>query len=546
MRMKRWSVRVAMVVVWGIALMGCGTEPPPSEPATVPLVLEDGWHFADAHGEMILVAAGKYNVRVFEGDLLLTSESGGWQGRLAAEQHPHELSVSGPVVVGVPGEQDGTYFLVLVRPDGTSFEVPGQHSGDRMRGLRRRPAAAKVRAKVKAAVAKTTAVAKSVIAKTAEHKAMLAAWSKDKGAFLRARISDAFKTLEAQYDRTIGTLEATALQAKRTAPPSAAEAEAIIRQSMTTVRVMGEKTPGLKVILESKPAQSYLGGSKPSVLGDAKALTKVCADHGRSIFEKKVKAKLERALVEGFKEVASKAIVAAVTSDDDDGALLTEDELRAVVTGMFTKYIVAQCHDGAKTLDALGSASDKAQSLAQVEHALARARRWEKAKEEFYFEILRAMGHKYLDSRQTGHGGYLIDQAFGLLHMSEGTVEKVAAALAGLIPEVGAAICSALEVAIDAAWNMVVIPTLKTAATGELHDLLDEGVDQVQANIRANRPIANAIKNPVARKLVQAMHDMATERAFQKMLEEHLAEIDAALEAYNGGVLKVAKAASGG
>ena len=76
--------------------------------------------------------------------------------------------------------------------------------------------------------------------------------------------------------------------------------------------------------------------------------------------------------------------------------------------------------------------------------------------------------------------------------------------------------------------------------------MLDEGVDQVQANVRANRPIANAIKNPVARKLVQAMHDMATQRAFQKMLEEHLAEIDAALEAYNGSVLKVAKAASGG
>jgi len=103
---------------------------------------------------------------------------------------------------------------------------------------------------------------------------------------------------------------------------------------------------------------------------------------------------------------------------------------------------------------------------------------------EYAVAIFRAMGHRYIDSNYHEHGGYFINQTVSVLQLSEGSMEKVSSAICGLVPEVGAAICSVLEVAIDATWNFGIIPGIESGIKEQFHKYIDVSMDDLSASLR--------------------------------------------------------------
>jgi hypothetical protein len=172
-------------------------------------------------------------------------------------------------------------------------------------------------------------------------------------------------------------------------------------------------------------------------------------------------------------EAIGKGLTRILTSQDS-GVLLSKEELKAVANGVFAKYLILQLQNGSKAIQsftkALGNSGAQTAAVSQIQQALHPQAQWpELFRLELGAEIIRAMGHKYLDSDRPGHGGFLVNEAVGLIQLSEGTVEKVASAACGLIPEVGAAICAIVEEAVDAVWNQGLVPLIRWGATTVLH-----------------------------------------------------------------------------
>ena len=544
MSIRSWTAYAVLFVL--CLCLGCGGTEPAAPPVSAGLTLATPVYFPDAGGERREVPAGSYKLSAAPDGLRFVPEAGGSALVVPAERTRHEEALDCALAFTIDEPDDDAHFVLLFLPDGTRVDAAGSLTRERTRGLRRRPAAAKVRARVQAATAKTKAHVDGAVGKVAGHAELLAAWKKDKGQFLRTGFGEALGLMRKEFDGTVGALGKDFLPGAGATRPQPPTLDALLREALRMVQTLAKKRPALKVLLESDALKGYLDGPNPPILRDCKLLISQCEGEARAIFQTKIMPKLIETAASSFKSAAGSALSSALTSDKEDSILLSEEELEALVSGLFTKTIVKQCKAGAARLADLRGADEagRAKALAALEHALARERRWAGTAEVIYAEVLRSMVHEFIDSRQPWHGGYCLDRAFGMLHLSEGTVEKLVSAIAGLIPEVGAAICAVLEVCIDTAWNMILVPALQREATGYIHELADTAVDVVAKALREKRSAAIAsIRKPGARLFAQAVYDLATEGLVEEQLMELLADIDGALDVYNEGVLESARAA---
>lgn len=149
------------------------------------------------------------------------------------------------------------------------------------------------------------------------------------------------------------------------------------------------------------------------------------------------------------------------------------------------------------------------------------------------------MGHEYIDSDRPGHGGFLVNEAVGLIQLSEGTIEKVSSALCGLVPEAGAAICAVVEEAMDAVWNQGLVPLIRFAATTALHTGYNQSMDQGKSvlqqgklprDVRTQTPHLQGILNILSKDLLLHLADT------------NLKDTRDALNLFNGSVAQLAVA----
>jgi hypothetical protein len=245
-------------------------------------------------------------------------------------------------------------------------------------------------------------------------------------------------------------------------------------------------------------------------------------------------------------EAVGKGLTRILTSQDS-GVLLSKEELKAVANGVFAKYLILQLQNGSKAIQsftkALGNSGAQTAAVSQIQQALHPQAQWpELFRLELGAEIIRAMGHKYIDSDRPGHGGFLVNQAVGLIQLSEGTVEKVASAVCGLVPEVGAAVCAVVEEALDAVWNQGLVPLIRWGATTGLHTGFNETIDQGKAalqqgklaqDIRAKTPHLQGILNVLSKDLLLHVADT------------NLKETRENLDIFNASVTQLAVAVNG-
>ena len=244
-------------------------------------------------------------------------------------------------------------------------------------------------------------------------------------------------------------------------------------------------------------------------------------------------------------EAIGKGLSALITGKSEDGLLLTQRELADVVSGVYAKYLIQQLQNGANVVSdfqgSLGKPASQGDPLPRLQKTLSPDAQWpDLFKLELGAEIVRAMGHKFIDSNKPPHGGFLVNQAVGLFQLSEGTIEKLGEAICGLIPEAGAAICAVAEVALDALWNQGLVPTMRWGIKQGLHALLDKEVDDARNALATNKTLeqvrtGNSPLNGIA--------TMLSKDLINSVADQHLKDVRVALNTFNASVSGLAVSA---
>ncbi len=244
-------------------------------------------------------------------------------------------------------------------------------------------------------------------------------------------------------------------------------------------------------------------------------------------------------------DAIGKGLSTLVTGKSEDGLLLTKQELADVASGVYAKYLIQQLQNGATAIDGfqgtLGRPAAQGDPLPQVQKTLSPEAQWpELFKLELGVEIVRAMGHKFIDSNKPPHGGFLVNQAVGIFQLSEGTIEKIGEGICGLIPEAGAAICAVAEVALDALWNQGLVPTMRWGIKQGLHDLLDKEIDDARQALATNKTLENFRQSNSP---LNGIATLLSKDLINSVADQHLKDVRVALNTYNASVSGLAVSA---
>ena len=244
-------------------------------------------------------------------------------------------------------------------------------------------------------------------------------------------------------------------------------------------------------------------------------------------------------------DAIGKGLSTLITGKSEDGLLLTKQELADVASGVYAKYLIQQLQNGASIVNnfqgTLGKPASQGDPLPQVQKILSPDEQWpELFRLELGVEIVRAMGHKFIDSNKPPHGGFLVNQAVGLFQLSEGTIEKIGEGICGLIPEAGAAICAVAEVALDALWNQGLVPTMRWGIKQGLHALLDKEIDDARNALATNKTLENFRQSNSP---LNGIATLLSKDLINSVADQHLKDVRVALNTFNSSVSGLAVSA---
>lgn len=527
---------------------------------TTTMTIDQPVHFIGTDGSDVVANPGNYSVEAAQEWLWLIP---GTERRdallIEAQPGTHEVKVEIPIVISTPGTEPDEldiYVVQFLNPDGTSLVATGTYSGIQSRGFlankKKAADAAAARARATAEAARRAVAAKAQqtadAARIAALKAKQAAehatqavsttlltatnklradlipliqcldaardqrranllgyvdqWQSDPGGFSQWLIKDQMDQMQANFSQTMGP----SLQMLRNGMNQPPQARLLIDMAFDSWERLAATHPGAKCLIP------FVTKHRPQLKNAADQLQKTLQARMKLIFDTHIAPALHAAIGKGLSRILT---------SQNSGVLLSEEELKAVANGVYGKYLIKQLQKGAtaiqsftKALDNPGAQSAAATHIQQVLHPQAQ---WpELFRLELGAEIVRAMGHKYLDSDRPGHGGFLVNEAVGLIQLSEGTVEKVASALCGLVPEAGAAVCAIVEEAMDAVWNQGLVPVIRWSAMTALHESYNHAMDQgklalqqgkLPRDIRAQTPHLQGILDILSKDLLLQMAD---------------------------------------
>jgi len=546
---------------------------------TTTIMLDQAVHFIGTDGSDVVANAGDYSVEAAEKWLRLIP---GTERRdallIEAQPGTHEVKVEIPIVISTSGTEPDeldVHVVQFLNPDGTSLVATGTYSGIQSRGLGDAARQAAARARAKAEAARRAAAAKAQQAADAARSAALQAkqaaeqvtqaisstlltatnklrsdlipliqcldaakdqsranllgyvdqFQSDPGKFSQWMIKHQMDQMRANFSHTMGP----ALQMLRNGMNQPPQAGLIIDMAFDSWERLASTHPGARCLspLINKP--------RPALKNAAFQLQNNLQTEMKSIFDTHIAPALHEAIGKGL---------GRILTGKDSGVLLSEEELKAVANGVFAKYLIRQLQNGSTAIqsftNALGNPGAQSAAVTQIQQALHPQAQWpELFRLELGVEIVRAMGHKYIDSDRPGHGGFLVNEAMGLIQLSEGTVEKVSSALCGLVPEAGAAVCAVVEEAMDAVWNQALVPLIRWGATTGLHAGYNQAMDQgkmalqqgkLPRDVRAQTPHLQGILNILSKDLLLHLADT------------NLKDTREALNLFNGSVTQLATA----
>jgi hypothetical protein len=550
------SILVVLVMVTGIipveVAKATGEVDPPS------ITLEQPVHFLTPDGSDVVIQPGTYEAEATQEWIRLIPDERRNAILLEALPTTHEEVISSPIGLSLPpgeGENTDVHHLLMLLPDGSGLDAIGTYSGIRSKGLlskvtppRITQALQKAKTTVQSAAQQVTQALPPTLLTAANKlrsdlipliqcldaarghaRANLLGYveqiQKDPGGFSQWMIKDLMDQMQTTFPQAM----APALQMLRNGMNPPPQAGQLIDMAIDSWERLATTHQGARCLVP------LLRQYRPALKNAANQLQGNFQTQTKLIFDTHIAPALHEAIGKGLTRILS---------GQDSGVLLSEEELKAVANGVFAKYLIHQLQQGTTAIQsftkALGNPASQASSLTQVQRVLNPQAQWpDLFRLELGAEIIRAMGHKYLDSDRPGHGGFLVNEAIGLIQLSEGTVEKVSSAACGLIPEVGAAICAIVEEAVDAVWNQGLVPLIRWGATTALHAGYNQAMDQgkvalqqgkLPGELRASTPAFQSIMNVLSKDLMTHLADT------------HLKDTRQALDGFQASVLQLANA----
>jgi hypothetical protein len=527
---------------------------------TTTITLDQAVHFIGTDGSDAVADPGDYSVEAAQEWLRLIP---GTERRNAllieANAITHEEILTSPMAISLPGEEGETadiHHVVLLLPDGQSLDAVGTYSGIRPRGLLKRVASRpRIRRAVQAVQSKVRTTTQKVVqavpkefikavqalgpelrplflclktARQAKLGDLIQQLKDNPNNFVRWKIKDILSKMQTKFPHIMGP-QIQMLRKGFNPPPTSAQ---IIGQAIQSWKRLAETHQGARCLVP------LLTKYEPALKSAALQLEVSLRQQSKHIFDTHIAPPLHEAIGKGL----SKAI-----TGKNGSVLLTKDELKAVANGVYAKYLIQQLEKGTTTIQrftgALGNQKAQSNALAKLQSALHPQAQWpELFRLELGTEIVRAMGHKYINSDKPPHGGFLINQAVGLIHLSQGTVEKLVSAICGLVPEVGAAVCAIVEVAVDAVWNQALVPGIRWGAKTGIHKGLDQVMNQAKTALQQGKRLSdfrqssgplNSILNVLSKDLIN------------HLAETHLKDTRNALNGFNKSIIQLAVAAKG-
>lgn len=173
-------------------------------------------------------------------------------------------------------------------------------------------------------------------------------------------------------------------------------------------------------------------------------------------------------------------------------------------------------------------------------------------------EIIRFTGHKFIDSERAEidlgggmaippGGAFMVEAAIKSLGSVENTVDEVAGAACGLIPEAGAAVCDAALWVVEKGWEWVGRPALKQGVLFGMNKAYDVFIDKVKDSMhRTDGANANAILDDLRRQAgpFAPIVDNLQKEAILFLAESYVKETRLAIEHYNVSVRELAEASA--
>ncbi len=544
---------------------------------TTTIILDRPVHFMGPDGSEVVADPGDYSVEAAQEWLRLIPGTARRDALLIeAQKGTHAVKVEIPIVISTSGTEPDeldVHVVQFLNPDGTSLIATGTYSGIQSRGFGDAARQAAARAQAQAEAARRAAAAKAQrtaeAARIAALKAKQAAeqvteaipttlvtatnklrsilipliqcldaakdqsranllgyveqFQSDPGKFSQSLIKDQIVQMKANFSHVMGPN----LQMLRNGMNQPPQAGVIIDMAFDSWERLAATHPGARCLspLINKP--------RPALKNAAFQLQNNLQTEMKSLFDTHIAPALHEAIGKGLTKILT---------GQDSGVLLSEEELKSVANGVFAKYLIRQLQNGSTAIQsftkALGNPEAQSAAVTHVQQALHPQAQWpELFRLELGVEIVRAIGHKYIDSDRPGHGGFLVNEAVGLIQLSEGTIEKVSSALCGLVPEAGAAICAVVEEAMDAVWNQGLVPLIRWAATTGLHAGYNQSMDQgktalqqgkLPRDVRAQTPHLQGILNILSKDLLLHLADA------------NLKDTRDALNLFNGSVTQLA------
>jgi hypothetical protein len=520
------------------------------EPTTIRI--ERPVYFLAPDGSSALVESGRYDVEHAQEWIRLIPDERRNAWLIEATSTTHEEVLTSPLALSLPGEEGESvdiHHVVLLLPGGNSLDAVGTYSGIRTRGLFKkiasRPRVRKAVQAVRSKVQTTTQNVVQAIPKILPPDFIKAAQ------VLGPDFVPLFQCLKTARNAKVGVL----VQQIKNDPKNFVRLMIQNILSKMKTRFPYIMAPQIQMLrkgfspIESwkRLAETHQGARclvpllrkyQPALEAAALQLEVSLRQKSQHIFTNHIAPPLHQAIGKGLSQVIS---------GKKGSVLLTKEELKAVANGVYAKFLIQQLQKGTTSIQrftgALGKHKAQGDALAKMQSALHPKAQWpEHFRLELGTEIVRAMGHKYINSDKPGHGGFLLNQAVGLIHLSEGTVEKIVSAVCGLVPEVGAAVCAIVEVAVDAVWNQVLIPTIRFGAKTGLHLGVDQAMDRAKTALSQGRRLSEFRQRSGP---LNSIFNVLSKDLMNHLAETHLKDTRKALDAFNRSVFQLAQAAHG-
>lgn len=258
------------------------------------------------------------------------------------------------------------------------------------------------------------------------------------------------------------------------------EPDMLIERSARTLKRLGEKDAA---------ARCLYAAVEPHV----PAMRKIAKQAHADISSRTMKMLNERVMPVMLEATGGQIgqVLDQITRSDGIGdSLMTllpnQKELDRIIRGVAAEQLIRPQHvrRTAEKLDVLtdnfSNLPKRAEALQEFNRMLGQQEIWpEEVAFQVGIEMLRFSGHKWIDGEGPGQGGFIGNLGISTITSTRDTVNGVAEAACGLIPEAGAAVCSLFMEMTNLTYNYVVPQAGKVLYSKTMHDIFDKTMSEL-------------------------------------------------------------------